>query len=130
MKLKLFPDAIVLCKLHDSTDVSQWLDPDSPLHVTIKDPHGKTVICRDSFTVGREAEIVDQSNWRFFQIDEVFEIDSIGVVAEFSQRLAAENISVFVISSYETDYLLVQPHATKRATEVFEQAGHQVTTTT
>lgn len=125
MKLKLFAETITLCKLHDHVDLGDWLG-DGPLHVLINDPHGKTVICAESFSNGRESEFVGRSCWRCFQIDEIFDIDTIGVVAEFSRLLTNEQISVFVISSYETDYLLIQPRDVERANHVFSTSGHLV----
>jgi len=131
MKLKLFRELLALCKLNDDADLNHWMG-DSPLHVIICDPHGRTVICDKIFSEepDRAASITDRSLWRFFQIDEVFDVDSIGVVAEFSKLLADQNISLFVISSYETDYLLVQPKDAVSAAGIFQQAGHQVSEVT
>ena len=104
MKLILFAETLALCKLHQTADPGNWISA-GPLSVFINDPHGKTSICDEAFAQERDSEIVDRSLWRCFQIDEIFEVDTVGVVAEFSRLLADEQISVFVISSHETDYL-------------------------
>ena len=127
MKLLLYPETIVLCKLLDNAKPTVWA-AEGNLHVDIHDPHGRSVICHENVANDHLSEIKDQSRWRFYQIDEIFGVDSIGVVSEFSTLLANEKISVFVISSYETDYLLVQPETISKATQVFESAGHRVST--
>ena len=126
MKLILYPDPIVLCKLKDTASLDDW-QGDGRLHVIINDPHGKTVICHQVFAATRVDQIIDQSLWHFFQVDEVFDVNSIGIVAEFSRLLADQQISLFVISSYETDYLLVQPNQVQQACQAFEAAGHTLT---
>ncbi len=128
MKLKLFPDTISLCKLRATFDMAAWQADlnDGPLNVFINDPHGSTVICCEATAAKHESTIVDRSVWRCIQIDEVFDVDSIGVVAQFSKLLADQQISLFVISSYETDYLLVQPKSIDSAVEIFQNAGHEV----
>lgn len=126
MKLKLFPQRIALCKLLPTVDFAGWQADlcDGPLNVSISDPHGKTVLCSVATAEKHESEIVDQSRWRCIQIDEFFELDSIGIVAQFSKVLAKHDISLFVISSYETDYLLIQPKDIDQAVELFKKAGH------
>ena len=128
MRLKLFPQIVTLCKLRQSADIGDWQNDLNvgPLNVSINDPHGCTVICSETAAAKHESDIVDRSDWRCIQIDEVFDVDSIGVVAEFSKLLADKQVSLFVISSYETDYLLVQPKAIDLAVTIFREAGHKV----
>lgn len=126
MQLILFPETLALCKLSEQASLFDWSSEDANLHVVIKDPHGKSVICSDFFAGQRPSDIIDKSLWRFFQIDEIFDVDTIGVVAAFSRILAERDMSVFVISSYETDYLLVQPHRVQDAVQAFQDEGHAV----
>ena len=125
MRLILFSETLALCKLNEHSSLCDWNGP-GPLNVVISDPHGKTVICNESYSQGREKEFNDRSLWRCFQIDEIFGIDSIGIVSELSGLLASRSISVFVISSYETDFLLVQPRQVDEAVVAFSNAGHEV----
>jgi hypothetical protein len=40
--------------------------------------------------------------------------------------LAEAGISIFAISTYETDYVLVKQHALAQAIHALAQAGHQI----
>lgn len=46
-----------------------------------------------------------------------------GILAALAAPLAAANISIFAISSYNTDYLLVRAHALGKAVKTLEHAG-------
>lgn len=50
----------------------------------------------------------------------------IGVVASLVTPLAEAGISVFVVSTFDTDYLLVKADDLARATAALRAAGHDV----
>ena len=123
----LFEETIALCKLREDADPATW-NQVGPLHVSIHDPHGKTLLCHETATASHETEIVNQSYWRCFQIDAVMDFNTVGVLAEFSGLLADKAIPLMAICSFETDYLLVAPKDVDRAREAFVAAGHDVST--
>jgi hypothetical protein len=51
----------------------------------------------------------------------------VGIVAAISGVLAAAGISVFIVSTYDTDYVLVPGARVADAVEALRRAGHQVT---
>jgi hypothetical protein len=51
-----------------------------------------------------------------------------GVAAALTAPLAAAEISVLVVGTYDTDYLFVREEALARAVAALEAAGHRVGT--
>lgn len=49
-----------------------------------------------------------------------------GVLASLAAPLASAGISIFAVSTYDTDYLLVSSDNLQEAAEVLEAAGHVV----
>ena len=49
-----------------------------------------------------------------------------GVLASLATPLADADISIFVISTYDTDYVLVREHDVNRAVLALREAGHDV----
>ena len=49
-----------------------------------------------------------------------------GVLASVAAPLANAGISVFAVSTYDTDYLLVSNEDLQEATQVLEAAGHAI----
>ncbi|HJN28464.1 MAG TPA: ACT domain-containing protein [Candidatus Latescibacteria bacterium] len=47
-------------------------------------------------------------------------------MATLTSLLAAAQVSVFALSTYETDALMVKQDRLKQATDALESAGHQV----
>ena len=52
-----------------------------------------------------------------------------GVLASLSSALARAGVPVFVMSTFETDYLLVKKTNLQRALDALEQAGHELART-
>ncbi|MGI9517976.1 MAG: ACT domain-containing protein [Pirellulaceae bacterium] len=127
MQLNLFPETYAICKLHGSADIGRWVAT-GPLYSLMFDTHGVTAVCPADFAShpDRADDVSEKSLWRCFQIDGVLEFTEIGILEEFSRLLAAANISLFAISSYSTDYLLVLENSVDEATNLFIAAGHIV----
>lgn len=64
--------------------------------------------------------------WRAFKIGGALDFGLVGVVASISGILATARISVFVISTYNTDYILVKAEAFDEAAKLLAENGYEV----
>ncbi|KAF8943212.1 hypothetical protein BGZ47_005678 [Haplosporangium gracile] len=65
-------------------------------------------------------------SWRCFKVAGPLDFSLVGIMANLSGALAQEKISVFVVSTYDTDYILVKEDKALEAKRVFESIGHSV----
>ncbi|KAF9582969.1 hypothetical protein BGW38_010503 [Lunasporangiospora selenospora] len=66
------------------------------------------------------------SGWRTFKVAGPLDFSIVGIMANLSGALAKNSISVFVVSTYDTDYILVKEESALPAKRVFEEIGHSV----
>jgi uncharacterized protein len=64
--------------------------------------------------------------WRIFEVKGPFALDSIGVLSSIATPLAAANVSLFALATYNTDYFLVQDGHLNTAAGALRAAGHNV----
>lgn len=64
--------------------------------------------------------------FRVFRIEQVLEFSLIGILAKISSILAKHQIGIFVISTYDTDYILVKKACLDKALVSFEAAGYSI----
>jgi hypothetical protein len=64
--------------------------------------------------------------WRVLKVHGPFSFDEIGVLASLVQPLANEEVSVFAVSTFDTDYLLVPSDRLQKAIQTLRDAGHSV----
>jgi uncharacterized protein len=67
-----------------------------------------------------------QTQWRALKVHGPFDLAEIGVLAAISVPLADAGISIFVISTFDTDYLLVADKQLRAAILALENTGHTV----
>ena len=77
-----------------------------------------------------EAQIPESARsergWRLFKIDAVLDFSLVGIVAGLSAVLAGANIGIFVLSTYNTDYVLVRQPDFSVAVAALRAAGYEV----
>ena len=64
--------------------------------------------------------------WRMLKVHGPFGFGETGVVAALANPLARVGVGIFVISTFDTDYLLVQQEEIPVAVETLEHAGHRI----
>ena len=67
-----------------------------------------------------------ETGWRCLVVEGPLEFTQVGVLASLVQPLAEAQISIFVLSTYDTDYLLVKEHHLDNALAALRAAGHTV----
>jgi len=67
-----------------------------------------------------------ENGWRALRIKGPLDFSLVGILAAVSGVLAEANVSIFAISTYETDYVLVKEENLERALQTLEAKGHIV----
>lgn len=67
-----------------------------------------------------------EDGWKGFRIQGVLDFSLIGILARISGILADHKIGIFVVSTYNTDYVLVKEANFDSALDVLEQEGYTV----
>jgi len=70
--------------------------------------------------------IVAEHNWKGLKIATVLDFGMIGVIAKISNILAQVGISLFVVSTYNTDYVFVKEKSFTMAIRVLMDSGYNV----
>lgn len=70
--------------------------------------------------------IACEDGWKAFRIQGILDFSLIGILAKLSAVLAENEIGIFAVSTYNTDYILVKLENYEKALHVLQQAGYQV----
>lgn len=72
------------------------------------------------------ADINASGDWRCFRVDGDLAFDQVGVVATVSAVIAKADISLFLVSTHDRDYVLVRHNNLDQAVTVYRQQGFLV----
>lgn len=67
-----------------------------------------------------------EAGWRALKVAGPLDFGLTGILASLATPLAAAGISIFAVSTYDTDYVLVRADALDAAVEALRGAGHDV----
>ncbi|MBZ5536849.1 MAG: ACT domain-containing protein [Acidobacteriia bacterium] len=72
------------------------------------------------------AGVKAERGWRCLRVTGRLDFSLTGILASIAGPLAVAKVSIFAISTYDTDYVLVPGEAMTRAIECLRAAGHEV----
>ncbi|GFI02925.1 hypothetical protein IMSAGC005_01756 [Lachnospiraceae bacterium] len=110
-----------ICKVQDLS-LADWK---SDLCFTAKTDEENSLVCQTKAVPENTSKRDD--GWKIMRIRGVLDFSLIGILAGISTELADHEIGIFVISTYNTDYILVKSKDMGKALEVLDKRGYQIT---
>ena len=126
LNLQLLPETLAVCRLEPDCQVPDWATQ-GPFCSVTKTPDEVSVVCPER-AVPEDAKA--ECWWRILKVEGPLDFSLTGVLAGLTGPLAEANVSVFALSTYDTDYLLVRDRDIASAVAVLRAEGHSVVTTT
>ena len=120
MELKIIKDSLTVCKLASTDDI----DLNKDFYFIGKTDEEISLVCRTEDTPEHTTERED--GWKGFRIQGVLDFSLIGILAKISGILAENEIGIFAVSTYNTDYILVKEENYEKALKVLEIAGYNI----
>lgn len=120
MKLKKLPYALTICKVKSLADIHLNAD----FYFIGRTEEELSLVCRTEdtpiHTTGRE------DGWRGFCVEGILDFSLTGILSGISSLLAGNQIGIFAVSTYNTDYILVKAGDFERALSVLKAGGYEV----
>ncbi len=120
MELKKLEYDLSVCKLADIRDIDLGRD----FFFVGRTDEEISLVCKTEDIPEKTVERDD--GWRGFRIRGVLDFSLVGILSKLSGILAENNIGIFAVSTYNTDYILVKKENFDRAMDVLKDAGYTI----
>lgn len=120
MKLVPLPQEL---SVYQVSDFSQVDFTQQPLFIGRTDEENSIV---SATAIVPSETIKREDGWRAFKIEGVLDFSLVGILAKIATVLAEADISIFAVSTFNTDYLLIKMEKYEAAVSVLTQAGYTV----
>ncbi len=118
-KLAWLPDAFAVCRLPPGVAVPVF-PARSFLYSVTRTDRELSIVCEEAFAPEGAAV---ESRWRALRLEGPIPFSMTGVLAALSAPLARAGLPIFVVSTYDTDYLLVRGEDAEAARAALEKDG-------
>ena len=111
-----------VCQLEADEPLPPWL-PTAPFWTVTRADDELSIVCSADVV---PADRAHESGWRLLRLAGPFPFDLTGILASVLTPLAAADVGIFAISTFNTDYLLVRHVRLAAAIAALRAAGHVV----
>jgi hypothetical protein len=119
LTLSILPDRLAVARLDPAQGIPDWIDWTDPLVSATRTAEELAILCCESrVPEGVRAE----RGWRAFKVQGPLDFSLFGILARIAVPLAQARVSIFAISTYDTDYVLVRADDLDRAAEVLSRS--------
>lgn len=125
--IDVLPEILAVARLPAGTAVPAQLLASSSLYAVVVTPEEvslivpESVVCRAPL---REASVV--TGFHALKVRGPLDFSAVGILASLALPLATAGVSIFALSTFDTDYILIRREALERALAALEGAGHDV----
>jgi hypothetical protein len=121
-KLRLLPDTYAVCRLEKDAPAPDWGTRGLFSSIT-RTEEELSVVCADARVPGG---VKREGAWRVLKVEGPLDFSLTGVLASLTSPLAREGISVFALSTFDTDYLLVKEGKLEKAIQTLREEGYAI----
>jgi len=122
MKLEILKIKLCICKLKFDDPIPDWSIKGDFFSVT-RTSDELSLVCSQSAV---PANIQAENDWRVLKVQGPLDFGLTGILSKLSTTLAEAGISIFAISTFDTDYLLVREEKLAQAIESLKKKGYEI----
>lgn len=122
MQLEILDNKLKVVKLNTNETVPEVVFKQEFYSITKTNEELSIVLDED---INVSSNIVEY-NWRAIKIVGTLDFSLIGILSRISTILAQAEISIFAISTYNTDYILLKANKLEKAIEVLKRNNYEI----
>lgn len=119
MTLQELSEILAVCRLEPQSEIPAWALKSRFFSIT-KTFDELSVVCEQTVV---PANVKAETDWKGFRVVGTLDFSLTGILAAIANPLAQEKISIFAISTFDTDYVLIKGSTWEPAKNVLRAAG-------
>ncbi len=120
MKIKIIDQEFSICKVNDFSEINLL----ETFYFVSKTDKELSVVCNTQ-SVPKNC-IKRDDGWKAFRIEGELDFSLIGILANISSILATAKIGIYVVSTFDTDYVLTKEENFNKAIQVLTAHEYQI----
>jgi hypothetical protein len=122
--LEVLDDRLAICRSDKDEPLPKWAKAPPGEFFSVTRTRDELSIIIATARAPREAKC--ERDWRLLMVKGPLDFNLVGIIAGLSGTLADSGVSIFALSTYDTDYIMVKQPDLDRALAALRQAGYPV----
>jgi uncharacterized protein len=122
LTISVVPGQFAVCRLGTQATVPAWATL-GPFFSVTRTADELSVVCLEQNV---PPEVKREPGWRLFKLEGPFDFGLTGIVVSVALPLAEAGVSIFALSTYDTDYILVREFQFEPAIAALAERGHRI----
>jgi uncharacterized protein len=122
LKFAWVPGRFEVCRFPGDAPLPLWVWS-GPLTSVTRTPDELSIVCAAGSV---PPEFKGKIPWLCLKLEGPFSFSEVGILASFIEPLAESGVPIFAISTYDTDYVLVNEESAGIALQALKDAGHEL----
>jgi uncharacterized protein len=122
--LEVLNDHLAICRANKDEPLPRWAKAPPGEFFSVTRTRDELSIIIANGRAPREAKC--ERDWRLLMVKGPLEFNLVGIIAGLSGTLADAGVSIFALSTFDTDYIMVKQADLDRALAALRQAGYPV----
>ena len=122
LRIKLLQGTYAVCQIKDTENILNCFDEKDFFSITKTEDEISVVMLQDKIS----SDVKVEKDWRILKVEGTLDFSLIGILAKISGILAKNSISIFVISTFNTDYILVKEEKVEKAILVLSEEAYEI----
>ena len=123
LKFMVLKGSFGVCRLPKNSSIPNW--PYNRVFFSItKTDEELSIVCPQENIPG---DVKVEKRWTVLKVEGPLDFSLTGILANLATILAKGGVSIFAVSTYDTDYILVKEKNMAKASELLKKAGFKLT---
>jgi hypothetical protein len=123
LNLQVLKGRLSVCRLAANIAIPDWAIGGGEFVSITRTSDELSVVCSES---SAPKDVKCEHGWRAFKVAGPLDFSLTGITESIAKPLAEAGVSIFAVSTYDTDYVMVKEENLEKAIRALSAAGHVV----
>ena len=120
--LEALPGRLAICRLDATSEIPAWVF-EGEFYSISKTRDELSIVCLENVV---PPDVRSERGWRRLMVQGQLDFSLTGILSALAKPLADKKISIFAISTFDTDHLLVRESQFEETCRILKEDGHKV----
>lgn len=124
--LSILERRLVILRLEKGSEIPSWVYGSNFFSIT-RTPEELSIVCQErNIPANIPADIRAERDWSCLKVEGPLDFGLTGILAGISRILSENGVSIFAVSTYDTDYILVREADLENTKKALTRGGYEI----